>query len=1216
MSITHDARHVVPGVRTRRFRWLGWTLVVLAGVAFIIAILPWALSTDTGRGFLLPMINDRIKGRLEASDISLSWLAPVQMRGVRVMDPENREVLAINHLAAGESLLSVLANWEHFRRLDLDSPRVVLYMDSGGGNSLQRAFEPPKPSTSSQGKAVEPVGRVFVRGGALRVIQVDGRTLDVPNIDSEVALDTLSDVRGKLEANVAQEGRIAAEVNLASPAGEQFAFHNASGTVEIRTPQAIDLTAPGAFFSPDANLSGKLKADGHFRLQGGKLGATWKATVAGLAAKGKGRGEIKPVDVEVNGDVHREGGAMVGRVEITGRDVGGGAENRFAHVTGNFRHGGEAAEHVAPLKVRDIIDAVLKGKEIDLPAFALDANGTVDLPRLASAVPALLSIRPDVTVQSGSLRLEKVSVHGGKLAAATGVMTLRDFAADRNGRSLRWEPMEARFDMAMAPGQGLRVREMRITSGFGQLEAAGLARELKGTYNADLAKLTSQLGEVMDLGGLNIAGRAQGGFATNMEGQDRVRVNGRTDIDSLAYGRGERKLDVGKATVEYAGTVDLSDPHAALLELAKVTASAGDLGTLALAGRFNTETGALSASVPELSADLSAVGDAVHKLTGADLPAMQGKLAAQEITANREGNGKPIISGGRANVTGLRIDGNSVGDGKITLMWEEASAQPQERTVQVKRAAVNSSFASFSATSVTVNYRAEPVIEGDASLEADLAKLAPMIEPFMNRSARATTRPAAGKAADKGGAQAPLKMEGKAKWNGSAHSKGKVLRVNGGASIVGFVARRGDEEYREAELRVRHDMRADRSGGTLTFTSLELVSRAMDANLNGKLSDYTGRQELSLAGRYRGDWQHLTRVMHLLAPATAELSLAGPWAGEITVTGPLAAPRVRPSFRGAEGGTALTWDSGTFAGFALGRGRLPVRLGEGRLFVGDATFPLSEGKANLAGNVDFSGDVPTLYMPGRRTVLDRVEINREVGDKLLSRVNPIFGQVASMSGRISMETDDIVLPLGSDLSTGRGRGHIDFSELQLRPRGILGELMSLASMGSNSGTIAKLSGLDFRIERGAIRYENFSVVLGGDFDMIFSGAVAFDDGLDMRVSLPVRAGLMQKAGAGGRAADYAGLLSDVRVEVPLAGTRGQPRLDWSKVDMASLMQRAGQEFVKKQAGKALGGKVPGLPGLLPGLGGSPKEDGPTSRPETRPKSPLPFPLPRPGLGGK
>lgn len=107
---------------------------------------------------------------------------------------------------------------------------------------------------------------------------------------------------------------------------------------------------------------------------------------------------------------------------------------------------------------------------------------------------------------------------------------------------------------------------------------------------------------------------------------------------------------------------------------------------------------------------------------------------------------------------------------------------------------------------------------------------------------------------------------------------------------------------------------------------------------------------------------------------------------------------------------------------------------------------------------------------------------------------------------------------------------------------------------------------------------------------MFRGSVGFDETLDLIVSVPVRAGLLEKLGVSGSAAQLARQLDGVRVDIPITGTRDRPVLETAKVNTENLLKGLLTPKLPE------GGLEKGVGDLLKGLGGGKKEPKPKKNP--------------------
>jgi hypothetical protein len=223
------------------------------------------------------------------------------------------------------------------------------------------------------------------------------------------------------------------------------------------------------------------------------------------------------------------------------------------------------------------------------------------------------------------------------------------------------------------------------------------------------------------------------------------------------------------------------------------------------------------------------------------------------------------------------------------------------------------------------------------------------------------------------------------------------------------------------------------------------------------------------------------------------------------------------------------------------------------------------GEQRLAGGIDFSKPAPVLRIPEKLAVLNKVKITPQLGREVLSRFNPVFGQTTRTEGNVTLQVQNINMPLGERLGQGgSGSGRLILKDTMIEPEGLLGQLLELGSLGVKELYAVEIGGTDFQIKNGRIHYEDFtlSFVLQ-QFEMKFSGSVGFDDTLDLIVSIPVRPGLLYALGVAGPVLQYATALVDVRVYIPIGGTRDNPKLDFSKLDVGELIAKATGDVLKK-----------------------------------------------------
>ena len=158
-------------------------------------------------------------------------------------------------------------------------------------------------------------------------------------------------------------------------------------------------------------------------------------------------------------------------------------------------------------------------------AVGLDCSlsARVDLAAAAAAVPGGLAVRPDARITGGTLQFAAIARPDGGDRVLEIRLDTRDLAAIRtvagdpgeppSERPLRWnEPLSAWARGRRGPGSdaSLRIEEGRITSQAVEVSASGTPAALEVQWIADLDDMMAEVSELLDLGGLRLAGTSRG----------------------------------------------------------------------------------------------------------------------------------------------------------------------------------------------------------------------------------------------------------------------------------------------------------------------------------------------------------------------------------------------------------------------------------------------------------------------------------------------------------------------------------------------------------------------------------------------------------------------------------------------------------------------------------------------------------------------------------
>jgi len=1141
---THFVKPEKRSRKKRRWRLVA-TLLVLAGLIVLILLAPRIVSTDWGRRIAIGLANDRLKGQVNIEQLDLTWLGPCRASGISVQDVQGRDVLQINGLSYGKGLLTLMTKPAVFERIVAESPRTTLYLDREGRASLTDALSMKRPRKKAARPMPVPVGVIKVTSGRILLVNPQGRSYLIDGIDVEISFDSLARMQASVAFVPAGGGKVAANVDLKAPADtEGLSFEAASGSFSLTTEGPVDLAPLAAFLGQD-DLRGRASLEIDGKLARGKLTARAEAKAEGVQSARLDRATVRPIDVSVSGDLDWTGAGGSSSIRLDSQ--AGTIEASLSYASGDR----DTALGSVP---RAVID-VLAGRRSDLPDLAFELDGMIDIPALAKAVPAVLRIQPDVEVSSGLVKIEKVRLIGGAAPSVTGRLTLTDLQAARGEATISPTPVEISVDARLGKQTGPVVRSARLTSGFAEVNARGTVEDMSGRWHLDLAGLHQELGGIFDLKPVPPCGRLEGSLRLFRQDEDpgnQSRFDLAVRIRELTCIAAGRETHVPRTVLDCKGRLLTEKRRPVQMIVEQGELQLGDDPPASFSGGYHFRQQSFDWQVELPQADLAKLCELIPPERLSWLGDVAGKIKL-EAAISRSPSSRSIDSTGSAAVTDLSIDGRRLGSGAFQIEWSDARYYSDEKTLKIESAGLSNESLRVAAKGLQLAMAQQAQVSGNLDVTADIGECAGMIAVLTKRAEQ-------------------TEVDGQLRWQGEFSSDEGAIATKGGATVKELEFAIDGEQVRLDDLRLDHEATFDIAARRVQFDKLAFATDPLKLQMTGTVESLSDRWDLDLAGSYEGSWDKLMPVLYRLVPAAEQrFLLAGSRRGRFAVKGPARQLDLQPIFRGLRADTALGWQRAEILGIKLSEAEFTPRLEEGLLYIPTTVIPAESGKARLAGQVDFTGPQPTYILPGRVMLLENLPVTPQISRDLLSRFNPIFAEATSISGEISLLTEDLRLPLSKQIAElGKGRGHLGLEKLKVVPEGILAELLRFGFADPSASREVSVRGVDFVIRDGRVYYDEFALVFSDQFELGFRGSVGFDDTLDMAVSVPVSAALLDRFGVRGPVADYARVLDGVRVEIPLVGTRMNPRLDFSKVDIGTLIQQAASVLLSEQAGQIIG----------------------------------------------
>jgi len=713
----------------------------------------------------------------------------------------------------------------------------------------------------------------------------------------------------------------------------------------------------------------------------------------------------------------------------------------------------------------------------------------------------------DVTAQ---VRATDVNVTGAGLKGDR-VQTSRldvDAKLTQKGKTFQVDKLEAQTDWASLTATG--AVPTSVTSLTDLLESDA-AYDLKGQFDCDVAALLSQMPNTFGIKeGMQITrGRASGSVETTTQA-GRATVVARTSLVGLA------------------GTMDgkefsLSEPVTANLKL---------------------------------SAD-----DETTQLESLDVSAAFARITASGDFANIDYNGKVDLAklqaelGQFANLGPYEMAGELASTGQVSIEPNDMGATG------------SASIKQFVLASADGNSVSEPAADIDFALNLDKEKQVLAIDNVAVKSTVGNVTVREGTVPLDKASPAPMKLDvtardldlqkakpyavffgalpREAELSGIAASELALTRQNGKLRIrTDDTAIRnlrlqmpGEKPFAQKDVTLLLDVEMNPNDGSISIKSFELASEQIKikrGELKRSQQDGKTRIEGTLEGEGAGEV--ISPVASVFLPEKLELTGRSTVNLNFASTYPTEDPNQLLANLDSRGRVGC--DSAKYMGLSFGAIDVNVAIVEGLMRLAPFQTTVNEGQLRFAAQADFKQDPTLLQTPGPLLLAQNVRLNTETTEKLLKFINPIFADLASVSGEASFDCETLVIPL----TPGHEKeiqivGTFWADNLDLGASGVLNQIFT-ASGKSLRQQRATIRPTRIVVRDGTVTYQNMQIDVG-DNPLNFGGVIGFDGRLNMTVTLPwTWRGRTTRVGREGDAG--------ARITIPVRGTVDKVEIDTSQ----------------------------------------------------------------------
>jgi hypothetical protein len=759
---------------TRRRRWPWIVLAVVVLLLAVVAAAPYIASSGWGTGLIVGRVDGMLQGHLTVDDLSAGWGGPIRLRGVRLADPDGREVISLPEARLDMGVWGALWSWRTFDQLELTEPTVTVHLaeaDSLGQafaeSSLMRAVRPTKPPEPKPEPTELPelVGRLRLAGGRIEVIGPQGDRTVIEALEMTTDLDGFDDIGAELSGEVGGATLAVTDARLNGLVGPEGRLR----MEELVAAARLSLARAEEQLTADLEYRHDPAALARFDLARLRKAAEGDARLdlPGLKLTAEGAVDLGPV-VEALGAVLplREGVKMTAaRLAVEDLKVGT-METPAADVAvrlADLRWTRDGRSYAAPVIEATFDVDFAEGRGIRLDRVRLGAGedevvatGTpervnyryrLDLPRLAGWLGELVVLPVDrytgTVAGEGWLDPKKLEfattadVEEAEVGAVSGLL---------GGQVGPVRPGRFRGPLTLSATVSGSLAEGRFASG-GNLHLAGLDYGQEKLLSEPL-KLTWRGVDV------NAEDKTAAGAGIELtSGPVRLTVS---DLDAAW---GEKASAAGTLTLEEARLGELLAMAATLLEkpdlpkidrrlslsgtartregviLADLSGRLRDAGgressRLKIDGRMTPETGEFNAT---LAAEEVALADVREVLRSFDVQAapMQG-TGRITVTASRASGDDPITADGEAVVAGLTSEGRRIID-RVELKLTDLRYDPAQPRLTGERISLTGEKVKVTATAFQADLGEDFGADGKAEWSLDVPWAMDVARTFTGR---------------------------------------------------------------------------------------------------------------------------------------------------------------------------------------------------------------------------------------------------------------------------------------------------------------------------------------------------------------------------------------------------------------------------------------------------------------------------------------------------
>ena len=1018
--------------KRRRRRWPLFLLILL----LLFLALPNLITLFGLERHAIEMAMSDFNGKLTVGRSSIGWFQPITLKNVSAIDEAGQPLFSATEVRTSKRLFSFI-NTNDFGHIELKQPVVNVHMRPDGSN-LEDAFANYIPKTNSNATAKSTQNNTPTELPKVSVSIVDGAatitssttpeawSVDQLNMSTEVkseAAPLASAIQCRVtsflpDAGGTQIPQSSGNLNLSAQvdAGQQkLSLNSINASVQS---QQLPMSIVGPFvqrFIGPTRVAGNLDCAvvAAYDLKNSSVAATVESL---------NLSELQLTAAEIMGNdvFHLASASANGKINLSPALLS--ADNfKFNTDVGEVN-----ADGTFDLNQLNQLSSASAARATD---FQMD--GKLDLAGLIKMLPNTFHTHQDLTLESGSATFHvgsQTQVDGRQLVLNLDTANLK---ANRAGQAIVWnEPIRLVGNVVESNGT-FALQRLQCISDF--FTVNGSANFFEGVFDVDgdLSLLTDRLSDFVDLQSFAIQGILAGKFGWQL----RDRSGSGATLQSFATAQ-DRPMEVigdfkiTNPVIQMAGLPDWKQPQVDLkMSATLVSLATGDFALQQAGVRANLGSEQFIASLAEPVGNVAtnetwrfntqAVGDlgglVRHVQNFVDLGPINAQ-GATNITC------LTTLSGNSLDVSNFKYDLRDVAFDGFSLIIQEPQVNGDAHLtydlntgiIDLKEVTLSSRALSANGQNVQIIVADNIQINGDVRFRADVNRAADWIQ----------MSPTEDSVFWFGDAQGSLQMASDAQGIGAnidiriadLTAGRKTGRVNSGSNAFRTVSAATSMStlWTEKSVDLRGGLKLSNDFDSILFQKMQLQANSIAANVNGTITELSGRMLADLNGAWNPRWEMINALLDVYTGRTVQL--AGQGEQPLLVRGPLFPTSEQTAATNAyispalQASTRIAWSQGSVLDIPINGSQVDVIVDQGVAAVQTGEIEFAGGKIQLSPQIDLRSDQPVLYLD-RKRIMDNIELTPETAQTILKYINPLAADATAAEGKFSIDSQGVKVPL-------------------------------------------------------------------------------------------------------------------------------------------------------------------------------------------------------------